>query len=308
MPVEKVNFFDTIYPASRGSAFLAPLAAHIPGEAMKLSRNTLKNLSKRYKAILKKCCLLNGLGMLLVAGSCLFITPNETMAIDYTIDKDCGGHDFTLENYSTKARVIHDGDTLTILNDATVSFDFEKIFIEGSGGSIALTTVGSIIYGYGDEKGIYITGGSITSIADPLILCDPSYGIYITKQGPYNPAVHIKDTNIDLKKFDIGIYIRQGHLTIINNTRIRTRNNRLHIAIYAKDDSTIDIKTDNLTLDSGYIIYSRKNAKVNILSQKSSSLAGNIDAGGDSHVNCRFLGKTVWTGSSNKYNNAIYIS
>lgn len=71
MPVEKVNFFDTIYPASRGSTFLAPLAAHLPGEAMKLSRNALKNLSKRYKAILKKCCLLNGLGMLLVAGSCV---------------------------------------------------------------------------------------------------------------------------------------------------------------------------------------------------------------------------------------------
>lgn len=155
---------------------------------MALSRNALGNLANRYRAVLKKCRLINTFGALLLAGSCVFITPNDTMAVDYTIDKDREWHEFTFQEFNNRARVIHGGDSLTILNEATVSFDFEK---GHQGGSIPIGSVGSVIYGDGN---ISINGGNITSIADPV---PESYAISLYNN---NPTVKIEDTNLSLKK------------------------------------------------------------------------------------------------------------
>ena len=89
---------------------------------MKLSRNALRNLANRYRAVLKKCRLLNTFGILLLAGSCVFITPNDTMAVDYTIDKDREWHEFTFQEFNNRARVIHGGDSLTILRGCPACF------------------------------------------------------------------------------------------------------------------------------------------------------------------------------------------
>lgn len=260
---------------------------------MELSRNALGNLINRYRAVLKKCRLLNLLGTLVLAVSCLFITSNETLAIDYVIDKNYEWHEFTFETSGHRARVIHGGDTLTILKDATISFNFEK---GGTGGSIQIGPVGSVIYGDGN---ISIKGGCISSIADPY---PSSYAIVMYDN---NPEVLIENTNIYLKKFDIGIYTDQGIIEIKNkNTEIYTRSNTENTGIYASGISKVDINTENIKLESGNIIYSRDNAEVNISSNKSSNLLGNINAYDDSSIQCDFFEESVWTGSSNKYNNA----
>lgn len=285
---EKVRFFVTA-DASAG----CPAWQQDVGGCMALSRNALGNLANRYRAVLKKCRLINTFGALLLAGSCVFITPNDTMAVDYTIDKDREWHEFTFQEFNNRARVIHGGDSLTILNEATVSFDFEK---GHQGGSIPIGSVGSVIYGDGN---ISINGGNITSIADPV---PESYAISLYNN---NPTVKIEDTNLSLKKFDIGIYADQGNLTIANqNTEIRTRNSAEDIGIYASYNAKVYIKTENITLESENIIYSDHNASVNIASSQSSNLHGKIIADGNSHIICDFSKKSVWTGSSNKYKSA----
>ena len=50
-----------------------------------MSRNALGNLANRYRAVLRKCRLLNLLGSLVLAGSCIFCMSQSVIAADVTL-------------------------------------------------------------------------------------------------------------------------------------------------------------------------------------------------------------------------------
>lgn len=52
---------------------------------MMMSRNALGNLANRYRAVLRKCRLLNLLGSLVLAGSCIFCMSQSVIAADVTL-------------------------------------------------------------------------------------------------------------------------------------------------------------------------------------------------------------------------------
>ena len=53
---------------------------------MKMSRGAIGNLVSRYRAVLKKCRLLNLLGTLALAGSCILSTSQVATAVEYSED------------------------------------------------------------------------------------------------------------------------------------------------------------------------------------------------------------------------------
>ena len=85
---------------------------------MRMSKGAIGNLVNRYRAVLKKCYLINMLRTMFISLALGTGYSGTALAIDYTVDKDTHWAEYTDENYGHRgARVIHGGDTLKILNN-----------------------------------------------------------------------------------------------------------------------------------------------------------------------------------------------
>ena len=128
-----------------------------------LTKGAIGNLVNRYNAVLKKCRLMNMFASLAIACTITIAVPTISLAENYIISKSTNWGDYTLENYNHRARMLHGGETLTILNDAIVTFDFTN-----SSSAIPITNGGCIIYSVdffypgGYKAGdVAISGGTI---------------------------------------------------------------------------------------------------------------------------------------------------
>lgn len=84
---------------------------------------------------------MNMFASLAIACTITIAVPTISLAENYIISKSTNWGDYTLENYNHRARMLHGGETLTILNDAIVTFDFTN-----SSSAIPITNGGCIIY------------------------------------------------------------------------------------------------------------------------------------------------------------------
>lgn len=88
---------------------------------MKMSRGAIGNLVSRYRAVLKKCRLLNLLGTLALAGSCILSTSQVATAVEYSEDttiviENWPNDNGNIINTSDQNRVIDAGQySLTII-------------------------------------------------------------------------------------------------------------------------------------------------------------------------------------------------
>lgn len=106
-----------------------------------MTKGAMGNLANRYRAVLKKCHLMMVFGSLAIAGVFIMVDWSTTLVADlnYIIDTDIHWNDYLYQNYQTRVRTLHDGDTLIINNNTTLIFDFTNYLSAtdfGNGGTI----------------------------------------------------------------------------------------------------------------------------------------------------------------------------
>ena len=133
---------------------------------------------------------------------------------EYVISKDVNWEDYILETGGSRLRKIHAGEKVTIINDATLSFNFmEDVDISGSA---------SIIYGVDMEQpiepGVYfsgpvlVTGGTLDTIGDSK---SKTYAIW--NYYDYAPDIKLLDTNVKIRNYEMGFKFDNGTLEIKNS-------------------------------------------------------------------------------------------
>lgn len=224
-----------------------------------LTKGAIGNLINRYRAVLKKCRLMNMFAALAIACTITIAVPTISLAENYIISESTNWGDYTLENYNHRARMLHGGETLTILNDAIVTFDFTN-----SSSAIPLTEGGCIIYSVdffaseGFKAGdVAISGGTILGkSAHP----ETGYGIYVYED--YPSKIELQNTNLILSDFYMGISAGNGIVDITNSSTIFTN---INYGIYTKNNAHIDIKSKDFSISDSYIpVYAGGNSLVNI--------------------------------------------
>ena len=224
-----------------------------------LTKGAIGNLVNRYNAVLKKCRLMNMFASLAIACTITIAVPTISLAENYIISKSTNWGDYTLENYNHRARMLHGGETLTILNDAIVTFDFTN-----PSSAIPITKGGCIIYSVdffqpdGYKAGdVAISGGTIVGkSAHP----ETGYGIYVYED--YPSKIELQNTNLILSDFNMGISAGNGTVDITNSSTIFTN---INYGVYTKNNAHIDIKSKDFSISDSYIpVYAGGNSSVNI--------------------------------------------
>ncbi|EFV44296.2 outer membrane autotransporter barrel domain-containing protein [Bilophila wadsworthia 3_1_6] len=224
-----------------------------------LTKGAIGNLVNRYNAVLKKCRLMNMFASLAIACTITIAVPTISLAENYIISKSTNWGDYTLENYNHRARMLHGGETLTILNDAIVTFDFTN-----PSSAIPITKGGCIIYSVdffhsdGYKAGdVAISGGTILGkSAHP----ETGYGIYVYED--YPSKIELQNTNLILSDFNMGISAGNGTVDITNSSTIFTN---INYGVYTKNNAHIDIKSKDFSISDSYIpVYAGGNSSVNI--------------------------------------------
>ena len=154
---------------------------------MKMSRGAIGNLVSRYRAVLKKCRLLNLLGTLALAGSCILSTSQVATAVEYFEDttiviENWPNDNGNIINTSDQNRVIDTGQySLTIIGTnpnftqavGGISRDSAKTTVQGNKLDIQVattpkTTEDNIAFGYyieNSETNLNSKSTNISSIA-----------------------------------------------------------------------------------------------------------------------------------------------
>ena len=202
---------------------------------------------------------MNMFASLAIACTITIAVPTISLAENYIISKSTNWGDYTLENYNHRARMLHGGETLTILNDAIVTFDFTN-----SSSAIPITNGGCIIYSVdffypgGYKAGdVAISGGTILGkSAHP----ETGYGIYVYED--YPSKIELQNTNLILSDFYTGISAENGTVDITNSSTIFTN---INYGVYTKNNARIDIKSKDFSISDSYIpVYAGGNSSVNI--------------------------------------------
>ena len=244
----------------------------IKGDTM--SRNALGNLGKRYRAVLKKCYLLNVFGTLLLAGSCLLPLPQTVMAADVTLTQKnihfrydyAKSYDGSLtidlsstgttswKNYDSKDFVVNDG-TASAATEPGIGI----VLWENSQLSIArdlsITVrpedfVGSKI----DMKreGIHIQGAAQMNVGGNVTIVVDNY----RHTDDYPPAAADEDYGLNSQK-GISLSGMGSQLEIGGNLDITMLNGNRSMGILASYDAdlTVNGNTTIVVKDAPYYTY-----------------------------------------------------
>ena len=218
-----------------------------------MTKGAIGNLANRYRAVLKE------FASLAIAGVLIMVDWSTTLAVDlnYIIDTDTHWNDYLYQNYQNRARVLHGGDTLTINNNATVTFDFANPSSAtefGNGGTIIYSM--DYINGQPLSGDVNVSGGAIISKSTTqkkgyAILASPGYPATIT----------LNNTNLQLEDFAYGIYGGSGEINIINK---KTIFNNTYYSVFTSNNTKVDIQSDSFS-SIGYIpIRAQGKSSVNI--------------------------------------------
>ncbi|WP_302556122.1 autotransporter outer membrane beta-barrel domain-containing protein [uncultured Desulfovibrio sp.] len=222
---------------------------------MRMSKGAIGNLVNRYRAVLKKCYLINMFRTMFISLALGTGYSGTALAIDYTVDKDTHWAEYTDENYGHRgARVIHGGDTLKILNNSVITFDFNDSssavpFIEGG---IIISSEDNRIPG-----DVSVEGGTIIGKS-----AEPGKGYGVISYPKYSSNITLTNTNLKLENFEVGIYAGNGKIKITNNEMLF---DSIGHNIFTSNQGEVDIQSNSLVMEEGdFGVYSRDNSSVNI--------------------------------------------
>lgn len=222
---------------------------------MRIPKRVIGHIINSYKTVLKKYRFINIFSTMLIYLALSTEYSGTALAIDYVVDKNTHWIEYTLENYGHRgARVIHGGDTLNILNNSIITFDFNDSssampFIEGG---FIISSENARTPGDVSVKGGTIIGKSAKS--------GKGYGVISYSNYPSN--ITLTNTNLKLEDFESGIRAGNGKIKITNNEMIF---DRIPFSVYAFKGGEIDIQSNKFAINEGYLgIYSRNDSFVNI--------------------------------------------
>lgn len=160
---------------------------------------------------------------------------------DYTVTSSVDWNDFLYDQYKNRARVLHGGDTLTILNNSVVTFDFSN-----PDSATALSVGGCFLYSMDYVNGVP-KAGDVTVIGGTIkaVSAGPGSGTAIANLENYPAVINFYDTNLNLKHFAFGINSSGKRVSITNK---ETFFDSVEYAVYAQGDSELIVNTDDFTI------------------------------------------------------------
>ena len=156
---------------------------------------------------------------------------------DFVANDDIDFGDMISEQTGGKGMMLESGDTLTIADGKTVTFDKATYSSWGAGPFyVVVEDFGNV------PKPLKITGGNFVAISDGD---KDDYAAYIQKNSGAN--IIITDTNLTFDNFYWGFALQDAE-TIIENSETKLINN--DYAIYMQNDAKFNATTDKFTIQN----------------------------------------------------------
>ncbi len=223
---------------------------------------------KRVLAILVTISLMQGTAI-----------ANADINYDFFANDDIDFRDMMMEQTGGYGMLIEAGDTLTIADGKTVTFN-STTYDAGGFGPFCL-----LKYTFGNApKPVNVSGGNFIAISDG----SDNYGVYIQEESGANFIVN--NTNLTFENFYMGFNLKDAETTIkndetklINNDyAIYTANDakfhaesdkftikNMNTGIYAKDNTSVELISKEINFNNGsYGLYAKDDANIDIESQK----------------------------------------
>ena len=241
---------------------------------MMMSRNALGNLINRYRAVLKKCRMLNMLGTLVLVGNCICGMPQAAIAADVMLKQE---NLYIFSNGNPPYDGQYDGN-LTIDITATGNIgDLNYEIPREPGTGVALTGTGSLDVAQNlsisiipeDWSGNKVEMSRRGIVIDPVI--DKYTNLPRTMQVGGNVAIYVKNYKHSIDKDhlaedeDFGLDSQKGielsgagsHLEIGGDLDITMLNGNRSMGVMVNEDAKLDIegKTTITVKNASYYTY-----------------------------------------------------
>ncbi len=225
---------------------------------------------------------------------------------------EIGGHHYVADHDSMWSEVFHTimggggrtimaGDSLTIQNGATVTFDFVKEH------EFTIAGYGSLIFGADYNQStkqneaelvrVVADGekGTLVGITDPNDgYANAGIWTYAKDLKKGEPDIDLENINVDLENYYYGFRADGGSITLRSGGFVKMRNSE-STGLYSLNDGLIDLELDSLKIDNAQMgIRSRNNAGSKVSSDSLTIL----------NVECGILGSDDgWVNLSNNQTN-----
>ena len=167
-------------------------------------------------------------------------------------------------------RTIMAGDSLTIQNGATVTFDFVKEH------EFTIAGYGSLIFGAEYNQStqqneaapvrVVAVGekGTLVGITDPNDrYANAGIWTYAKDLKKGEPDIYLENINVDLENYYYGFRADGGSITLRSGGFVEMRNSE-STGLYSQNDGLIDLELDSLKIDNAKMgIYSKNNSGSN---------------------------------------------
>ena len=198
-------------------------------------------------------------------------------------------------------RTIMAGDSLTIQNGATVTFDFVKEH------EFTIAGYGSLIFGAEYNQStqqneaapvrVVAVGekGTLVGITDPNDrYANAGIWTYAKDLKKGEPDIYLENINVDLENYYYGFRADGGSITLRSGGFVEMRNSE-STGLYSQNDGLIDLELDSLKID---------NAKMGIRSRNNAGSKVSSDSLTILNVECGILGSDDgWVNLSNNQTN-----
>lgn len=201
------------------------------------------NCSKKGGTVLRYLGFALGFAVL-----CIFlgdISQAFAFNYDYVVTSSTDWNDFLSDQYNNRARVLHGGDTLNILNDSVVTFDFSN-----PDSATALSVGGCFLYSMDYVNGVpkagdvVVNGGTIKAVS-----AGPGSGTAVANYADYPASIYFNNTNLELKNFAFGIN-SSGKTVAVSNKK--TFFDSVEYAVYAQGNTDLSINSDEFIIDTAH--------------------------------------------------------
>ena len=165
-------------------------------------------------------------------------------------------------------RGIQAGDTLTINNDATVTYDPEST--EYYYDIAFIHSYDADNSGY-FSKDVSISGGNLKVIGH---FNQEDYAVI--NEDTYSSNINIKGTNLDFSRIQMGIYAGNGSTSITDNDF--TRIHDADIAVYSTNQAIVSVSSKNLEFKTDAVAWAEKSGQISLSASESADVKGVIYA------------------------------
>lgn len=181
-------------------------------------------------------------------------------------------------------RTIMAGDSLTIQNGATVTFDFVKEY------EFTIAGFGSLIFGADYNQStqqneaapvrVVAVGekGTLVGITDESDrYANAGIWTYAKDLKKGEPEIYLENINVDLENFYYGFRADGGSITLRSGGVVDIRNSEM-TGLYSQNDGVIDLELDSLKIDSAQMGIRASNNSVNKVKSDSLTIL-NVECG-----------------------------